>query len=104
MINSTSQGWRCFKSVPSGSLAGYGLGVVRGPGGEASMVIVMDMNSGKRIEEPEERYGDEVLNANWLPSPEVQLGLQHSQAETERRAVATQDVEAFLSAVYRYQE
>lgn len=68
------------------------------------MVIVMDMDSGKRIEEPEERYGEEVLNANWLPSPEVQLGLQESHGDAERHAVATQDVEAFLSAVYRYQE
>lgn len=68
------------------------------------MVIVMDMYTGKGIEEPEDIYGDEVLNANWLPGPEVQLGLQPVVAEAEHHPVASEDVDAFLSAVYRFQE
>lgn len=68
------------------------------------MVIVMDMHTGKRIEEPEDIYGDEVLNANWLPGPEVELGLQPVVAEEGHASVATEDVDAFLAAVYRFQE
>jgi len=78
--------------------------MVRRPAGEAIMVIVMDMYSSKRIEEPEDRYGEEVLNANWLPEPQLQLGLQQAVGHAERAPVAIEDVEAFLSAVYRYQE
>lgn len=68
------------------------------------MIVVMDMETGKKINEPEPEFGsyaDEVLNAEWL-RPELQLGLQPvvhhdaSPAETE--------ADAFLAKLYRNQE
>ncbi|THF59391.1 hypothetical protein [Pseudothauera rhizosphaerae] len=68
------------------------------------MVIVMDMSSGKpaAIEAP--AYDDEVLNASWLPQPEVAPQLQEHPTAEVRRMPPPEDVEAFLKAVYRYQE
>jgi hypothetical protein len=68
---------------------------------ETIMVIVMDMHTGKRYEDPVDAYGEEVLSASWLPQPELRLGLQLVQAE---RTPAADDVDGFLAAVYRYQE
>ncbi len=72
------------------------------------MVIFMDMESGdRRYLEPDESmvpaYDDEVLNANLLP-PELALGLQEISATSHDSHAAPIDAEAFLSAVYRYQE
>lgn len=71
------------------------------------MVIYMDMESGDRTYgEPFDMapaYGDEVLNANLLP-PELALGLQEIPASSPERHFVPTDVEAFLSAVYRFQE
>lgn len=68
------------------------------------MVTIMDMTTGKVIVEPEE-YGDEVLNASWLPPrPAPALQLQEVEhIETAPKAPPV-DVETFLDAVYRYQE
>jgi hypothetical protein len=67
------------------------------------MVIVMDMSSGERLDEFG-AYQDEVLCANWLPQPELGLGLQ--SAVPTRRAVQEPpaDLEAFLRRVYLSQE
>lgn len=72
------------------------------------MVISMDMESGTRIygepvEEVGMAYGDEVLNANPLP-PELVLGLQEVASVGRGQHAVPTDVEAFLAAVYRYQE
>lgn len=68
------------------------------------MTTIMDMNSGKALFEPEE-YGDEVLNANWLPlqaQPALQtVEVEHAAPELPPAPV---DVDSFLQAVYRYQE
>jgi len=68
------------------------------------MTTIMDMNSGKALFEPEE-YGDEVLNANWLP-PQPQPALQTVEIEhgSEKVQPPPVDVDSFLQAVYRYQE
>lgn len=68
------------------------------------MVIIMDMQTGEGVAEPVDPYGEEVLNANWLPGPELALGMQQAEHGMEPSPVAPQDVDAFLSAVYRYQE
>ncbi|NMF89977.1 hypothetical protein [Aromatoleum petrolei] len=69
------------------------------------MVTIMDMTTGKAIEEPTEEYGDEVLNANWLPpQPEVAARLQEVEHAAHEAPVPPIDVEHFLEAVYRYQE
>ncbi len=72
------------------------------------MVICMDMESGDRSYlEPDESmipaYDDEVLNANLLP-PELALGLQEIPAASHEVHAVPTDVDAFLSAVYRFQE
>lgn len=50
-------------------------------------------------------YGDEILNANWMPQPEVPLRAVRSAAadETHQHAGAA-DADAFLSGIYRNQE
>jgi hypothetical protein len=71
------------------------------------MLTVMDMSTGKIIkeegQEPEfGRFEDEVLNAEYLPGVELQLGLQpvvhHDVPPSE------DDAEGFLAKVYRSQE
>ena len=67
------------------------------------MLMVMDMSTGKPIEDEFGAFEDEVLNAEWTPaSPELQLGLQ----EVQQRAATTHKVDAdeFLAAVYRNQQ
>jgi hypothetical protein len=67
------------------------------------MLMVMEMNTGKFIEDEFGAFEDEVLNAEWTPaSPELQLGLQ----EVQHRAATSHDVDAdaFLAAMYRSQQ
>lgn len=66
------------------------------------MLMVMDMSTGKLIEDEFGAFEDQVLNAEWTPaSPELQLGLQ----EVQQRASTARpvDAEAFLAAMYRNQ-
>lgn len=70
------------------------------------MVISMDMNTGKAIREPLP-YDEEVMNANWLPQPEVAPQLQEvefGERQQRRRRPPPEDVEAYLKAIYRNQE
>jgi len=68
------------------------------------MLMVMDMSTGKIIEDEFGAFEDEVLNAEWMPpaKPELQLGLQ----EVQRRAARHPDVDAetFLDTMYRNQQ
>ncbi len=51
------------------------------------------------------RYGDEVLDASWLPRPDVPLKVVRSAARDEGHPpVADDEAEAFLDAIYRNQE
>lgn len=68
------------------------------------MLTVIDMNTGKRLVEPGEEYGEEVLLANWLPQPEPGLGLQEAVPAKAVRREPPQDAEAFMRAVYLSQE
>ena len=66
------------------------------------MVKVMNMATGKIIEDEFGSFEDEVLDAGWLPPvPELQLGLH--EVRSEARADSEFDAEAFLSKVYRNQ-
>ena len=70
---------------------------------EADMLMVMEMSTGKVIEDEFGAFEDEVLNAEWTPaSPELQLGLQ----EVQQRAATSHEVDAdaFLAAMYRNQQ
>jgi hypothetical protein len=71
------------------------------------MLTVMDMSTGKIIKEEglQAEFGsfeDEVLNAEWLPRVELQLGLQ--PVVHRDPPPAEDDAEAFLKNVYRSQE
>lgn len=72
------------------------------------MLMVMDMTTGKieeAVPEAAPEFGsfeDEVLNAEWLPRPEVQLGLQ--PVVHHEHKVPAEDAEAFLRNVYASQE
>lgn len=69
------------------------------------MVIVMDMETGKKLTQEEaaaEEFGafvDEVLNAGWLPQAEPRL---ETHPHLDKPAVA--DADAFLRDLYRNQE
>jgi hypothetical protein len=69
------------------------------------MVIVMDMETGKKLTEEEaaaEEFGafvDEVLNAGWLPQAAPRL---EAHPHLDKPAVA--DADAFLRDLYRNQE
>ena len=70
------------------------------------MVTIMDMNTGKVVREPDE-YGEEVLNAGWLPpqpEPSLQLIQVEHPAHSEPATILPDDVDAFLSTMYRCQE
>ncbi len=67
------------------------------------MLVVMEMSTGRFIEDEFGAFEDEVLNAEWTPaSAELQLGLQ----EVQHRAATSKDVDAdaFLAAMYRNQQ
>ena len=67
------------------------------------MKMVMDMSTGKLIEDEFGAFEDQVLNAEWTPAgAELRLGLQ----EVQHRAATAQDVDAdaFLAAMYRNQQ
>ena len=67
------------------------------------MIRVMDMSTGKIIEDEFGGFEEEVLNAGWLPpQPELQLGLQTVQHAM--RAQAEIDTASYLDRVYRSQE
>jgi hypothetical protein len=71
------------------------------------MVNIMDMTSGARLSDAE-RYGEEVLNANWLPQPALALGLQTVSesvaSQPARTASALTDIDDFMSRLYSAQE
>ncbi len=63
---------------------------------------VMDMSTGKVLEDEFGAFENEVLNAEWLPpSPELQLALQEVHATSP--ADTEVDAEAFLNTIYRNQ-
>lgn len=67
------------------------------------MNVVMEMSTGKIIEDEFGRFEDEVLNAEWLPpQPELQLGLQ----EVVHSVAVSRDIDtaSYLDRIYRSQE
>jgi hypothetical protein len=69
------------------------------------MVIVMKTSPDKPTDlESADAYGDEVLNANWLPQPELAADQGQGAVRRRRKAAQPEDVDAFLQSVYRNQE
>lgn len=65
----------------------------------ASSVKVMNMSTGKIIEDEFGSFEDEVLGAGWMPPmPDLQLGLQ--QADSNAKPESEIDADAFLSKIY----
>lgn len=99
----------------TGTINHFGYGFVnlsmslRWDGGDATMVIVMDMATGKKgktgvIEPAADGFGafvDEVLNAGWLPQPEARLETHATEAKA---LAAVIEPEEFLRNLYRNQE
>ena len=70
------------------------------------MLTVMEMNTGKTIEDEFGSFEYEVMNAEWLPpQAALQLGLQtveqHRDPLVEKTVVAEAEVDAFLRRLYR---
>lgn len=66
------------------------------------MIKVMEMSTGKILEDEFGSFEDEVLGAGWIPpQPELQLGLQ--AVAPEASGDADLDADAFLSMIYCYQ-
>ena len=66
------------------------------------MVIIMDASTGER--EYESDYGDEVLNAGWLPQPELGLQLLLAVPAYPHRQRNIIDPDSFLRNMYASQE
>jgi hypothetical protein len=62
---------------------------------------LFDFMTGKTLGRAQD-YGDEVLNASWLPLPEAGTALRRTHAARQRSAVS--DPDAFLRDIYRAQE
>ena len=67
------------------------------------MLRVMDMSTGKIIEEEFGSFEDQVLNAEWLPQPALELSLQ-TAVPRQGGSRPVQDTEAFLRSIYASQE
>lgn len=67
------------------------------------MVIVMGTDSGER-ETGSTEYDDEVLNAGWLPCPDLQLQRAGQSELLGRKPRSAVDPEEFLRSIYRLQE
>lgn len=63
------------------------------------MVTVMNMSTGKTIEDEFGSFENEVMNAEWLARPALELGLQTVEHHTDR-AVAETEVDEFLRRLY----
>jgi len=70
------------------------------------MVIVMNMDTGRHIEDEFGAFEEQVLNAEWQPALQLglQAGLQASVRSTPPRTLPAPDADAFLRSVYLSQE
>ena len=69
------------------------------------MVIVMNMETGRHIEDEFGAFEEEVLNAQWLPQPlQLETALQKTVSGKPTRTVSGMDADAFLRNIYANQE
>lgn len=68
------------------------------------MVIIMDMSTGKKADDDESVYNEEVLNAGWLPQPELGLQLQSAVPSERPHHRRIMDPDDFLKNMYLSQE
>lgn len=67
------------------------------------MVIVMEMQTGLRLEDEFGPFEDEVLGANWMPRPEAVPAVV-STVSPATRSQPGFDADAFLRNIYLSQE
>ena len=67
------------------------------------MLRTMDMSTGKILEDEFGSFEDEVLNAGWLPQPELQPGLQEVKASKATPPLDL-DADAYMKQLYASQE
>lgn len=71
------------------------------------MVVVMEMGSGKLLDETcsvyGEEYGSEVLYAGWADAPRL-AERSEEVLETSNRPAASAELEGFLARLYAAQE
>lgn len=69
------------------------------------MVIIMNGETGRHIEDEFGAFEEEVLNAQWLPQPlQLQPSLQKVASGSMSRTVTGLDADAFLRNIYANQE
>ena len=68
------------------------------------MLMVMDMSSGKIIEDEFGAFEDEVLNAEWTPPAGLGLQLGLQQVQHHATTATEVDAENFLATMYRSQQ
>lgn len=69
------------------------------------MVIIMNMATGRHIEDEFGAFEEEVLNAQWLPQPvQAQLDMRKTASSAVSRTVTCLDADAFLRNMYLVQE
>jgi hypothetical protein len=67
-------------------------------------MIIMDTDTGRYFENEFGAFEEEVLNAEWQPQPQLQLGLQESVSSGKAQAQPPEDLEAYLRTIYLSQE
>lgn len=70
------------------------------------MVIIMNSESGRLIEDEFGAFEEEVLNAQWLPRPlQLEPGMQKvASGNPSRSTITGLDADAFLRNMYVNQE
>lgn len=69
------------------------------------MVIIMNTETGRHIEDEFGAFEEEVLNAQWLPQPlPLQPGLHKADSGVVSRTVSGLDADTFLRNMYLSQE
>lgn len=69
------------------------------------MVRIMETTTTDRSPTEAERYGEEVLNANWLPQDALLMVTETNHSTIHHYdSAATEDPDAFLRAFYLAQE
>ena len=69
------------------------------------MVVIMNVETGRHIEDEFGAFEEEVLNAQWLPQPlQLQPGLHKATSGKDSHTVSGMDADAFLRNMYVNQE
>ncbi len=68
------------------------------------MVRIMDTTTISSTQTETERYGDEVLNANWLPQDALMCAAEAAHASEHPHTCTVDNPDEFLRTLYSAQE